>query len=71
MEHRYLTDNELNKIHVEKDMLIGNINRMCVSDDVDELINMYLYANHRIQTIFDICMHKFINKEIRDNDNSI
>lgn len=58
---RYLTNDELNKIHIECDMLKGNINRMCVSDDVDELINMYLYANHRIQTIFNTCMHKFIN----------
>lgn len=59
MNHRYLTDNELDRISVEKDMIQGNINRMCVTDDIDELIKMYGYANSRIDKIFNICIHKF------------
>lgn len=58
---RYLTDKELDRIRHEKDMLKGNINRMCVCDDTDELIKMYHYANLRIKTIHDICLNRFID----------
>ena len=33
------------------DMLKGNINRMCVTDDVDELNSMYDYAKKRLEII--------------------
>lgn len=61
MKGRYLTDAELDRIRNEKDMLRGNLNRMCVADDIDELIKMYHYAESRIQTIFDICIDRFID----------
>ena len=62
-EKRYLTDNELNRIRNEKDMLNGNINRMCVVDDSDELLKMYHFANLRIKTIFETCLDKFIEAD--------
>lgn len=67
-EKRYLTDEELNKIRNERDMLRGNLNRMCVSDDIDELIKMYHYAESRIQHIFDICIDRFIDDKESENN---
>ena len=40
------------KIDIEMDMLQGNLNRMCVTDSKDELLQMYAYANIRLNTIF-------------------
>lgn len=65
---RYLTDDELNRIQNEEDMLKGNINRMCVSDDSEELVEMYRFARLRIQKIFDICLEKFIDDKESDNN---
>lgn len=65
---RYLTSEELNKINIEQDMLKGNINRMCVSDDDNELRRMYFYAQLRIKNIFNICMNKYIDEERSENE---
>jgi hypothetical protein len=40
------------QLNNEKDMLQGNINRMCVTDSKDELMHMYAWANIRINEIF-------------------
>lgn len=63
MKERYLTDDELRIISNHKDMLKGNINRMCVSDDIEELIKMYQVAILRIDKICDICMSRYTNVE--------
>ena len=34
------------------DMLQGNINRMMVTDDTEELLNMYMWAERRLHTIY-------------------
>lgn len=39
-------------IQVEADLLIGNVNRMCVTDDRAELDNMYEWANKRLAILF-------------------
>lgn len=36
----------------EADMLQGNINRMMVTDDKNELINMYSFALRRLEKIY-------------------
>lgn len=36
----------------EKDMLIGNINRMFVTKDIDELCSMYIFAKERLDILF-------------------
>lgn len=36
----------------EADMLEGNINRMMVTDDRDELINIYIFALKRLEKIY-------------------
>lgn len=63
MKERNLTDAELRIISNHKDMLKGNINRMCVSDDIEELIKMYQVAILRIDKICDICMSRYTNVE--------
>ena len=36
----------------EADMLQGNINRMVVTDDKNELMDMYVFALRRLEKIF-------------------
>lgn len=38
----------------ELDMLQGNINRMCVTDDEEELLSMQEWAKMRIDTIYSL-----------------
>lgn len=68
-EKRYLTNDELNRIRHEEDMLKGNINRMCVADDIKELEDMYNWATKRLFRIYRINLDKFIDdKESENND---
>ncbi len=53
-EIRSLTNDELNRIRNEEDMLKGNINRMCVTDSLKELFSMYDFALKRISKIYNI-----------------
>lgn len=47
----------------ERDMLDGNLNRMFVSDDIDEIITMYMYAKFRINLIYHYCLKMYEEKE--------
>lgn len=67
MKTRYLTKDELKRIHNEEDMLKGNINRMCVTDSLKELYSMYDFALKRISTIYNINLEKFFNNSEDDN----
>lgn len=40
-------------MHIEVDMLEGNINRMCVTDDYNELVKNYIVAMGRLQSLLD------------------
>ena len=40
----------------EIDMLNGNINRMCVTNQLKELTEMYEWAERRLQKIHKICL---------------
>lgn len=42
-----------NELDNEINMLKGNINRICVSDDYEELERMYMYAKIRLDEIYD------------------
>ena len=46
----------------EKDMLEGNINRMFVTDDMDELCSMYMFAKERLDTLFRENCKRIIEK---------
>lgn len=45
-------DKERNELMNECDMLQGNINRMMVTDDHEELLTMFAYAHKRLGNIF-------------------
>lgn len=56
---RYLTEQERRLIESERDMLKGNINRMCVTDDIKELYKQADFARHRITKIENIAKSRF------------
>ena len=62
---RYLTEQERRRIENECDMLKGNINRMCVTDDIKELYKQADFAVRRIFKIENIAVSRFAdqNKE--------
>lgn len=61
---RAQTDNDLRIIHNEKDMLEGNINRMCVTDDCSELLAMRDFAIRRIKHIYQVNYERLTGKEL-------
>lgn len=69
MKHRYLTPEELKQIRHEKDMIEGDINRMCITDDSYELMNVFMSANKSLKHIHDICVKRFIvDRDKKCND---
>ena len=56
---RYLTKNERAEIENLRDMLNGNINRMCVTDDLTEIYDRALYALRAINSIIGIATDRF------------
>lgn len=61
---RKQTQDDLKKIDEQRDLLKGNINRMCVTKDMEELQEMYDYAKYRIDNIF----HVNYDRLTEDND---
>jgi len=55
-----MTRKELN---IEIDMLKGNINRMCVTKDKDELDSMLEYAQTRIFRIYEYNLQKLLKED--------
>ena len=51
------------ELYNEVDMLEGNINRMCVTDDIKELCNMIEYARVRIERIYQYNKERLLGKE--------
>lgn len=49
----------------EVDMLKGNINRMCVTSDLDELDKMYEFALKRLKSIYIYKKHLLKLKRIK------
>ena len=60
---RKQTNDDLRIIYNEKDMLEGNINRMCVTDDMDELLSMKNFAMKRIERIFQVNYERLTESE--------
>lgn len=62
---RYLTEQERKEIEFIRDMLNGNINRMCVTDNIKEVYKQADFAVRRIFKIENIVMSRFAdqNKE--------
>lgn len=53
--------NDINIVDELKDLLNENINRMCVTDDVEELKNMRKWPAYCVEKIFDF-NYKKLNK---------
>ena len=69
MKTRYLTNDELNRIHNEEDMLKGNINRMCVTDSLKELFKMYDMSLKRISRIYNTNLDRLLyDEKVGDSD---
>lgn len=60
-ESRRLTTKERNEVEHLRDMLNGNINRMCVTDDLVEIYDRAVYAFKEINRIIDIATVRFID----------
>lgn len=56
---RSLTKNERTEVEVLRDMINGNINRMCVTDDLVEIYDRARYALKEINNIIDIATDRF------------
>lgn len=56
---RCLTITERKEVEYLRDMLNGNINRMCVTGDLIELYNNAIYALKNINRIRDIATDRF------------
>ena len=48
----------------ERDMMNGNINRMFVTDNIEELCSMYIFAQERLEILFK----ENCKRIIRQND---
>ena len=59
---RYLTEQERQRIENEFDMLKGNINRMCVTDDIKEFYRQADFAVRRIFKIENIAISRFADQ---------
>ena len=56
---RSLTKNERTQVEDLRDMINGNINRMCVTDDLGELYNNAIHALKKINRLVDIATGRF------------
>lgn len=63
---RYLTEQERRCVENEFDMLKGNINRMCVTDDIKELYKQADFAVRRIFKIENIAVSRFADQNKED-----
>lgn len=62
------TRDDLLEIQKEKEMLEGNINRMCVADSPIEVYQMYKFATARLLTILKIAERR-IERRIENEPN--
>ena len=62
-----MTQQEMN---IQYDSLIGNINRMCVTDNLSEMIDMYEYAQKRLDKIYQYNKNRLLDKENKEWANS-
>lgn len=58
-----MTQQEMN---IQYDSLIGNINRMCVTDNLSEMIDMYEYAQKRLDKIYQYNKNRLLGKENKE-----
>lgn len=60
---RGLNEEELKRVYFAEDMLKGNINRMCITDDPFEFSSAYQYAQANLNEIFNISRRRLHERE--------
>ena len=50
-------------MNIEYDNLKGNINRMCVTNNLSEMLDMYEYAQKRLDKIYQYNKDRLLGKE--------
>lgn len=63
-------DKERKNLMIECDMLQGNINRMMVTNDHEELLTMFAYAHKRLGKIFWENKHRINMLALESEDNN-
>lgn len=58
-----MTDEIRQEIDNEMDMIKGNLNRMCVTDDTDELLTMYAYASIRLNDLLRVNRNRILREK--------
>lgn len=53
-----------NELVVQYEMLKGNINRMCVTDDIDELERIFIFAKNRLEEIYQYNKSNLMREEV-------
>lgn len=59
---------DMDNVWNEKDMLSGNINRMFVTDSVDEIEYYYAFAKIRLDKLHDMAMKRLLESEDNKSD---
>lgn len=62
------TDKKYKDLMIECDMLQGNINRMMVTDDAEELLRMFAFAHKRLGNIFWANHIRIQTDKLEDNN---
>lgn len=63
---------ELHKqMEIERDMLNGNLNRIMICDDLEELNSMFLFAVRRINSIYEIKRQCFLNDSYKNKNKGV
>ena len=52
----------LTDVHDEYDMLIGELNRMFVTDDAEELDRMHKFALHRLYRLYEYHYNRLVRE---------
>lgn len=60
-----MDNNFRNRIYNEANMLEGCKNRMCVTDEVEELISLHAGAVHHAASLFELNLERLKIKKLR------
>lgn len=60
MKRRKINKMNIQELEIEKNMLIGNIDRICVTDNEKELDSMYYHTMRRIKRIYDYNLSRIL-----------
>lgn len=68
MTNTFYTQQKHRETMNEVDMLRGNINRMCVTDDLDELDRMLTVAMCRLSNLYTVNRERILEQKYGDKE---